>query len=187
MDQSKIKPALISGVIFGVISCIPIVSMLNCCCGWLLICGVVAVKMYSNNIPNNVSYSDGVVVGGLSGFIAGIISQMVGMIFNVIRFRNFSAEEVKEAIRREVEKNPAASDPKAVELIMQWADLIASNIVVFLFLAMILVTVIMAVFGALGGLAGASVFKKKDKPPTTPPYDYGQSFGEGPKTSYPQN
>lgn len=183
MDQSKLKPALISGVIFGIISLIPFVNLLNCCCGWLMICGLVAVKMYSSNNPNAIKSSDGAVVGAMSGAIAAIIIQMVNLIFSVINYRGVSSEELKEIFRREIEKQPTA-DPKVVEMVMQWADLIIGNLIVFVFLFALIGIVIMTVFGGLGGLIGASLFGKKT-PPSTPPYDYGQSFGEGQKSSYP--
>lgn len=185
MDQSKLKPAIISGVIFGVISLIPYVSMLNCCCGWLLICGLVAVKMYSNNNPNPTSYSDGAIVGTLSGAVAAIIAQIVTMIIAVFNLKNIPTAELRETIMREIEKQPTA-DPQAIALITQWVDVILNNLVVFAFVYFFIATIIMTIFGALGGLIGASLFGKQGKtPPTAPPYDYGQSFGEGQKSSYP--
>ncbi|KAF0230722.1 MAG: hypothetical protein FD167_4785 [bacterium] len=183
MDQSKIKPALISGVIFGVISLIPFVNMLNCCCGWLLVCGLVAVKMYSSNNPNPVSSSQGATVGAISGAIAAIIIQMVNMIYSVFSYKGTSTEELREIFRRELEKQPT-TDPKVVEMIMQWADIVLNNLIVFAFIGMIIGIVIMTVFGALGGLIGVSLFGKGKTPPAAPPYNYGESFGEG-KSSYP--
>lgn len=186
MDQSKIKPALISGVIFGVVSLIPFVGALNCCCGWLLVCGVVAVKMYSSNNPNPLRSSEGAMIGAMSGAVAAIIIQMVNMILNVINYRNVSTEALRELFVREIQKQPNV-DPKVFQMIMQWVDIVLANLIVFAFIGMIVGIVVMTVFGALGGLIGVSLFNKGNKtpPPNTPPYNYGESFGEGPKSSYP--
>lgn len=183
MDQSKLKPAIISGVIFGIVSLIPYVSLLNCCCGWLMICGLVGVKLYSSNNPNPTSYSDGAIVGTLSGAVAAIIVQIVTAIVAIFNFRNTSTAELKEIIIREVEKQPT-TNAESLALITQWVDVVLNNLIVFALAYFLIALVIMTVFGALGGLAGASLFGKKT-PPSAPPYDYGQSFGEGSKSSYP--
>src|SRR5689334_21445809 len=145
MDQSKLKPALISGVIFGIVSLIPFVGALNCCCGWLLVCGVVAVKMYSNNSPSPLKTSDGFLVGGMSGAVAAIIIQMVNLVYSMINLRGQSPEVIKELILREIRKQPT-TDPRALEMIMQWVDIIANNLIVFALVGVVIAVVIMALF-----------------------------------------
>jgi len=184
MDQSKLKPALISGVIFGIVSVIPLVGALNCvCCAWLLVCGIVAVKMFISNNPSPVSSSEGATVGALAGAVAGIISNMVSWTINIVKMRDLSTEQIRQEFEKALAQQPNLT-AEQYDQVIKIMDIILGSLPLFIILFFLVGIIIMTIFGALGGVIGVKLFKGKTPPPNVP---YGQSFGEGPKSSYPMN
>src|SRR5437588_622051 len=50
--NDKMKPALIGGVILGILSAIPFVNIPNiCCCAWAIVGGIIAANIYIKNSP----------------------------------------------------------------------------------------------------------------------------------------
>ncbi|MBK7995254.1 MAG: hypothetical protein IPK14_18305 [Blastocatellia bacterium] len=185
MDQSKLKPALISGVIFGIISVIPLVGALNCvCCAWLLVCGIVAVKMFISNNPSPVSSSEGATVGALAGAVAGIISNMVSWTINIVKMRGASTEQIRQEFEKALSQQPNLT-AEQYDQVIKIMDIILGSLPLFIILFFLVGVIIMTIFGALGGVIGVKIFNKGKTPPPNVPY--GQSFGEGPKSSYPIN
>jgi hypothetical protein len=66
-----LRPAIIGGIFAGVLSVIPIVSTL--CCGWAMLGGVIASRLYVRRSPHALTAGDGAKVGAMTGFVASII------------------------------------------------------------------------------------------------------------------
>jgi hypothetical protein len=68
------QPALIGGLIAGVLSAIPGVQLVNCCfCAWALVGGAVASKLLVDRTSRPVRSGEGAQVGLMAGLIsAGI-------------------------------------------------------------------------------------------------------------------
>src|SRR5262249_24897423 len=74
------QPALIGGVIAGLLSVIPGISLANCCfCAWLLVGGAIAAKMLINRAPRPVKRGEGAQVGAMAGLIAAGIYLVVSI------------------------------------------------------------------------------------------------------------
>lgn len=75
-----IEPALIGGVVGGVLSGLPMVSGLNCCFCMLNHVGVAAgLWMFLRKNPGaRVSYRDAVGAGAVSGAVAGVTAVITG-------------------------------------------------------------------------------------------------------------
>ena len=68
MSGSKTQPALIGGLVMGVLSALPIVAAGNlCCCLWIISGGVVAAYLLQQNQSAPVTPGDGALVGLLAG------------------------------------------------------------------------------------------------------------------------
>jgi len=88
---SMLKPALISGVAFGVAGAIPVINWINCaCCALIIGCGFFAAYLYSKDSrsagvpfqPGNgatVGLVSGLVYGAVSGVLGGIINSIFGL------------------------------------------------------------------------------------------------------------
>src|SRR5437764_1071229 len=78
--NDKMKPALIGGVILGILSAIPFVNIPNiCCCAWAIVGGIIAANIYIKNSPAPVRPGDGAVLGAIAGVIGGVINLIVGV------------------------------------------------------------------------------------------------------------
>src|SRR5436190_13964844 len=78
--NNKLKPAVIGGVVLGLLSVIPFVSVVNvCCCLWAILGGMLATYLYVKNSPTPVTPGEGAVVGALAGIIGAVISVILGI------------------------------------------------------------------------------------------------------------
>jgi len=78
--NTKLKPALIGGVVLGLLSVIPFVSAANvCCCLWAILGGMLATYLYVKNSPTPATAADGAVLGGIAGLVGAVISVILGI------------------------------------------------------------------------------------------------------------
>src|SRR5258705_13084099 len=83
--NNKLKPALIGGVLLGLLSAIPVVNLVNvCCCLWALIGGLLASYLYIKNSPVPASAGDGAILGALAGLVGAVIVVVIGIPISII-------------------------------------------------------------------------------------------------------
>src|SRR5688572_15301265 len=83
--NSKLKPALIGGIVVGLLSAIPFVNLLNvCCCLWALLGGALASYMYIKSSPTPAGPGDGAVTGLLAGVVGGLSYIVVGIPLGIV-------------------------------------------------------------------------------------------------------
>ena len=153
----KLQPALYGGVAMGVLSALPLVSIGNCCCLWVIGGGVLAAYLLQQNHPFPLTAADGALVGLLAGLIGGVVwvvlSVPIEMAMGPVQQR------LMERILSSNPDFPAESRRMIEEMTSQGVT--AVGIVVRLLFG----ACIGAIFGMLGGLLGVAIFKKKDLPP----------------------
>ena len=149
---NKLKPALLGGLITGILSVIPFVS--TCCCVWAILGGMLASFLYVRSSPVRVSTGDGAIMGILSGLFGSLIYLIIGLPIALI----FGIAQMEEGFRR-----------AGVELPLTGLALAL--------LSACLVVVILLIFSTIGGLIGVPIFEKRkgEQPPPAP-----QNFGGGP-------
>lgn len=161
------QPALIGGVIVGVLSIIPFLDNVFCCCLWALLGGIVAAKVLVDRSPRPVLPADGAMVGLLAGAIGGAIHLLIGPFLGVLSSglyarvlenvaRGVDDPQVQEAIKRILERFQEA---ESVGFVQQLA-------VQFLFYAV--KAVVLVAITTLGGLLGVALLEKR-KGETPPP------------------
>src|SRR5262245_25301419 len=80
-----LQSAAIGGAIGGVLSSIPFINVLNCCCLLNIIGAVIAVGSYLRSHPGeNITGGDATLCGVIAGAIAGVISTLLGVVYNII-------------------------------------------------------------------------------------------------------
>ncbi|MBP1637074.1 MAG: hypothetical protein H6Q10_3648, partial [Acidobacteria bacterium] len=157
MPSSKMQPALFGGLVLGVLSALPVVSVGNlCCCMWLIAGGVVAAYVLQANQPTPITTGDGAVAGLLAGLVGSVvylvISVPVSMMMGPLQNR-----WVEGLLERGGEM-PDAVRP-ALEAMRQGGLTVAG--LVFGFFVMLVLGV---VFSTAGGAIGAALFRKKLPP-----------------------
>lgn len=147
----KLKPALMAGAVIGLISSIPVISLVNCfCCAGVILGGVLAVNLYRKELPGSeLTATDGVMLGwmaGASGALFGtVLTSMItgGVKHQISKILEYSAElppELEQALLR---------------LQQMGSDML------FTILMLVVSLIIYSIFGIMGGLIGVSMQKKK--------------------------
>jgi hypothetical protein len=154
--NNKLKPALLGGLIVGVLSAIPIINY--CCCIWSIGGGVLAAFLYIKSSPTPVKMGDGALVGGLAGVVGGIIYLILGLPIAIL----FGMTAMEQQLNRSGVRLPFSG-------------------IILMIVAGIVGAVILAVLATLGGIIGTAIFEKRKDgavPPAPPQYSGGPgSFG----------
>jgi hypothetical protein len=156
--SERLQPAFWGGLFIGVLSALPLVNFGNCCCClWVLLGGGLAVYLRQQNMPFQVTASEGALVGLMAGAIGGVINTVLS-----IPFEMMAGPMQQQIVDRILSSNPDVT-PEMRDM-MERMTTGAGFRVVTLFITVVIDTV----FGLLGGLLGVAVFKKNLPPPPPP-------------------
>lgn len=145
--MNKLKPALLGGLIVGILSAIPFLNY--CCCIWGIGGGVLAGFLYIKSSPIPVKVGDGAVIGALTGLVGAVLYFLIG--FPIAYF--LSGAQMEEALRQ-----TGVQLPQGVSGLM------------LIVLSILIGAVILLVLAIIGGLISVPIFeKRKDGPPPPPP------------------
>ena len=157
--NNKLKPALIGGVVLGLLSVIPLVNLVNiCCCLWALLGGLLASYLYIKNSPVPARPGDGAILGALAGLVGAVIVVIIGIPISIV-----AGGITRELLIRLIENvNPGQAE--AIRIQMEASSTIPGAIVNGIILAVLLV-----IFSTIGGLLGVPIFEKRKGPIPPPP------------------
>lgn len=154
--NNKLKPALLGGLVVGLLSAIPVLQY--CCCIWAIGGGLLAAVLYIKSSQVPVGAGEGAMLGGLAGVFGAIIYLIIGL---PIAFLLMGAGALEEQLTR-----------TGIEVPLSGAVLILAS---GLFGAVCLV-----VLAVLGGLIAVPIFeKRKGQAPPPPPQNFGGQGGYG--------
>jgi len=150
--NNKLKPALLGGLIVGVLSAIPFINY--CCCIWSIGGGALAAFLYIKGSSVPVKTGDGAVVGGLAGVIGGIIYLVIGLPIAIF----FGMAAMEEQL-----SNSGVHLPFSGVILMIVASLVGA--------------IFLALLATLGGVIGVAIFEKRKDGGVPPPPNYGSAPG----------
>jgi len=167
--NNKLKPALIGGVVIGVLSVIPFVSAANlCCCLWAILGGLLATYLYVKNSLTPASAGDGAVLGVIAGAIGAVIYLAIGIPIAIA---------MGPVTRNMIVSLMQNIDARQAELMRQQFEA-QGNAVAPIIIQALIGGGLLFVFAILGGLLGVPIFeKRKNTPPLPPNFDAGGSPG----------
>jgi hypothetical protein len=142
--NNKLKPAILGGLIVGVLSAIPFINY--CCCIWSIGGGLLAAYLYIQSSPTPVAMGDGAIVGGLAGVVGGIIYLIIGLPIALL----IGATAMEEQFTQ-----------RGVQLPLSGT--------VLMIVAGIFGAIILAVLATLGGIIGVAIFEKRKSGIVPPP------------------
>jgi hypothetical protein len=143
-------PALIGGLLAGVVSAIPFFNCL--CCLWVIAGAIFSTYLLAGRTPASLKTGDGLLVGTLSGIFGAIINVILNIPLGPI-YLNVTRRFLM-SMSRFMEEMP----PNWEGLLqMRYRGLSPS----LLILDLLLSSVLFAFFGAIGGLIGISLFGRK--------------------------
>lgn len=152
-----LMPALIGGLLSGVLTAIPFVNCL--CCVWVIAGGFLAAYLLSKESPDSLTTGDGVIVGIFAGIIGSIVDTIVSLPFDAM-MRN--SEFLKSLLNKVSEY--AQDLPAEMQGLLESGPFSGPVSISWMLLGLVFSMVIFSVFSALGGIIGTSFFKKKSDP-----------------------
>lgn len=146
--NNKLKPALLGGLIVGVLSgVLSIIPFVNyCCCIWSLGGGALAAYLYIKSSPTPVGMGDGAMVGGLAGVVGGILYLIINLPITLLIGVAVMGSQLRQA-----------------------GVNVPFSPVVLVVISSIVTAVILAVLATLGGVIGVAIFGKRKGDGLTPP------------------
>jgi hypothetical protein len=160
--SERLQPALWGGLFIGVLSVLPIVNAGNCCCClWVLVGGALAAYLRQQNSPYQIDAAEGAIVGLMAGAIGGAVSSLLSIPLSMVM------GPLQEQWMEMLSGDPNVP-PEMREMIERFAQNRGLQLV-----GLIVSVAVSSIFGLLGGLIGAAVFKKNLPPPPPPgTFDY---------------
>ncbi len=159
-----VLPALYGGIIMGVISAVPGLSLLNCfCCAGIMLGGFLAVFFYKKDLTAGMpllSSADGVKLGALAGVFGAIVSIVLSRLVTAV------LGGVDEKMVKDLFDSMGLTDQLPPGTMEQIEEGMGAGMGFF---QIVVTFVIDPLFGLIGGLIGYSVFKEKQVVPTVPP------------------
>ncbi len=155
---SKLVPALIGGSIIAVLSTVPIINVGNClCCMWVILGGFIACYLYSRDFKEGqiLSGGDGALVGLLAGVFGALFGTFLSYFFMAVADYNPGREFIRSLLQSRQDIPP---------MLEQFLRSIEESGTINPVLALIdffFSLIIDSIFGMIGGIIGASFFKKK--------------------------
>lgn len=168
--NNKVKPAVIGGVVIGILSVIPLVGAVNiCCCLWAILGGMLASNLYIKNSPVPAKSGDGAALGAIAGAVGAVISVVLGIPIDLATGPMIKGLMVD--LLRKV-------DPAQAEVLRTQIEASGSSIASVVITSLVLAALLF-VFAIVGGLIGVALFEKRKGPaaPPPPPFPGGDPGG----------
>ena len=157
------QPALIGGVVMGVLSALPIVSAGNaCCCLWIISGGMVAAYLLQQNQTAPLTPGDGALVGLLAGLCGALVQTVVSIPINLL------VAPMEQAMLQRFMEVGGGMPPEMRDMIERFSgrDRAVSGALfivgrAFAFMFMLFFGTI---FSTIGGLLGSVLFRRNMPP-----------------------
>ena len=163
--NNKLKPALIGGVVLGLLSAIPFVS--TCCCLWALLGGMLATYLYVKQSSIPATAGDGAVLGSLAGVAGAAIFLVLGIPIA------YAMGPITRAWMLRIIEN---LDPRQAEMMRPQLEASGADIAPLIIQGLVL-AVLLFIFSIIGGLIGVPLFEKRKVATPPPPPNTGGGPG----------
>lgn len=168
--NNKVKPAIIGGVVLGLLSAIPFVNFVNiCCCLWAILGGMLASYLYVKNSATPATAGDGAILGAIAGAVGAVISLVVGIPLSIV-----SGAAMRGVLISLMER----ADPNQADMVRRQMEASGESIAGAIVNGLI-AAVLLFIFAIIGGLIGIPLFEKRKGGPVPPPPPF-PGAGSGP-------
>jgi hypothetical protein len=153
MKDSLLRPAFLGGLLAGVLSALPLVSVGNCCCClWVVGGGLLAAYLLQEGRPTAIDVGDGALVGLLAGIFGAIVSSALSVPI-MLTVGPFQAQIIERLVQNLPDMPP--------EMQTALDNLRTGGIgAVGLVLSFFFMLVAGTIFSTIGGLVGAIMFRR---------------------------
>ncbi len=150
MSHALLQPVLFGGLFMGVLSALPIISLGNCCCLWVMGGGVVTAYLIQHGRPDPIQLGEGALGGLLSGVFGAVVYAVVSLPIQLV------TAPLQRGMMNGLLESAADVPPEVREMI---ESLGSGGGVVTILVGFVFILVLGMVFSTLGGLLGALIFR----------------------------
>jgi hypothetical protein len=155
MANKWVQPALVGGLVMGVLTALPIISVGNlCCCLWVIGGGVVAAYLLQRSQPAPIETGDGALVGLFAGVVGAFVYLVVSIPIGMV-----SGPMLRPMLQRLTEQM-TDMPPEFREFATSYTAT-SAGMVVASFIGFVFWLIVGAIFSTVGGLIGAAIFRKR--------------------------
>jgi len=153
---SLLMPALVGGAAAGILSAIPV---LNClCCLWIIAGAALSAYLLAKDSAVALTSGDGALVGAFAGVVAAVADSLLSIPLQALNL-SFT-KRVLERLGEYMNEMPP-----------QWSAWLSRGSgpisLAWFFATLLVLAVVFAGLGALGGIIGMALFGKKNPPAST--------------------
>jgi len=158
-QEGMLKPALIGGVVLGILSALPIISAVNClCCAWVIAGSMLAANLYVKSSSVAVTLGRGVGLGFLTGAIGAVVDVLFAIPIHLM-MRGMGVNFM-EPLREAVEQIPNIP-PETKEALGSIFTEGSGSGIFFIIAGGFFTLFIYSIVGMLGGALGVAIFEKR--------------------------
>jgi len=159
------QPALVGGLVMGVLSALPIVYLGNiCCCLWVISGGIVAAYVFQENHPAPMTVGDGALAGLLAGLVGAVVHLVLSIPIDIVM------APLERSFAQRLIDMMGPMPPEMRDLIDRIQQQQMDRGIAFVLIRRVIGFVVMlfigAAFSTIGGVIGAAIFQKKLPPDT---------------------
>ena len=158
MSRALLQPVLFGGLFMGVLSALPIISLGNCCCLWVMGGGVVTAYLTQHGRPDPIQLGEGAFGGFLSGIVGAVVYAVVSLPIQLV------TGPLQRGMMDGLLESAADVPPETREMIESLASGGGAVLVGF-----VIILAVGMVFSPLGGLLGALIFRSTPPAESTVP------------------
>lgn len=167
----KLRTALIGGLVIGVVSGVPGLNLLNCCCcAGIVLGGFLTVYLYRQEFTVDMppmETSDALIVGVMAGVGGAFVAVTIELMIRAL-FGDVGSEFIRNILDQFVERMEQSGDlPEGFgdDLRSQLDDSLHESTTPFGILSSLFTSLILyPIFSMLGALLGYSAFRPKRTP-----------------------
>ncbi len=168
-EERMLKPALIGGVLLGILSSLPVVSLFNCvCCAWVIGGGLLAAYLHVKDSAVPVTLGRGVTLGLLTGFIGAVVSALFLIPLTMLAGPGTGIMEQLQQTLKQMPNVP----PETREMLESLSSQEGAGAIIYA-AGLIFMLVVFCIFAMAGSTIGVALFEKRkpDAAAGTPPYE----------------
>jgi hypothetical protein len=157
------QPAIIGGVVMGVLSALPLISAGNlCCCLWVIVGGAVAAYLLQQNTSTPITPGDGAIVGLLAGLTGALVQFVISIPIGLM------VAPMERAMLQRVLENAGSMPPEMRDVLERFSGAggVGAGLIVAKTIGLMVWLVVGSIFSTIGGVLGALIFKKNTPPGT---------------------
>ena len=174
---SKLRPAILGGLIIGAISGIPGLNLLNCCCcAGILLGGALSVYLYRHEFTGEMppmESSDALILGIIAGIIGALVTTFLNAMITLILgpVETEMMRNLMEKLTQKLEDRGSVPQGTLDNMRDQFEQAVKQGGTVGGILrSLVYALILYPIFSMLGGLIGYGIFgKKKPAVPPQPP------------------